>query len=417
MSFNLIESAKSIFNNEFTSKASALTGESEMNIKTAMSGIIPSVLTGLLSQAGSGNPQNILNMVKNASSSGILGNLTGALGNSDFLAKGTEMLKGLFGDKLGNVGSLISGFSGIRESSASSLMSIAGPAALGVLGNHVYDTNMNAGGLLSFLNSQKDSILSALPSGLNLAGALGLGSLTGLGSKLSSKVSEITGSLGHGAENLVSSIPPKSKVNWLPLVIGAIVLLLIILFLFKGCNGADKTEAVVTTDTARMDSAVVTPVLPDRQSMKVKLPDGVELNAFKGGIEDQLVVFLNDPASVPGKDMWFDFDNLNFKTGSADITEESLRQVQNITAILKAYPKVKIKIGGYTDKTGDSVSNLALSRSRATAVVAALKTAGGNASQIIGAEGYGSQFAKVDKDASDDERKKDRRIAVSVRAK
>ena len=84
MSFNLIESAKSIFNNEFTSKASALTGESEMNIKTAMSGIIPSVLTGLLSQAGSGNPQNILNMVKNASSSGILGNLTGALGNSDF---------------------------------------------------------------------------------------------------------------------------------------------------------------------------------------------------------------------------------------------------------------------------------------------------------------------------------------------
>lgn len=417
MSFNLIESARSIFNNEFTSKASALTGESEGSIKTAMSGIIPTVLTGLLSQAGSGNPQNILSMVKNASSSGILGNLTGALENSNLLTKGTELLKGLFGDKLGNVSNLISGFSGIRESSASSLMSIAGPAALGVLGNHAAENNMSAGGLLSFLNTQKDSILSALPSGLNLAGALGLGSLAGLGSKLSGKISEFTGSAVHGAEKAVSSALPKSKVNWLPLVIGAIVVLLIILFLFKGCNGADKSQAVAATDTAKVDTTATAPAMPARESLKVKLPDGVELNAFKGGIEDQLVTFLNDPASVAGKDVWFDFDNLNFKTGSADITEESLVQVQNISAILKAYPKVKIKIGGYTDKTGDSLSNLALSRNRATAVVAALKTAGANASQIAGAEGYGSQFAKVDKDATDDERKKDRRIAVSVRAK
>ena len=66
-------------------------------------------------------------------------------------------------------------------------MGIAGPAALGVLGDHAAETNMNAGGLLSFLNTQKDSILAALPSGLNLAAALGLGSFTGLESNLSVK--------------------------------------------------------------------------------------------------------------------------------------------------------------------------------------------------------------------------------------
>jgi outer membrane protein OmpA-like peptidoglycan-associated protein len=153
------------------------------------------------------------------------------------------------------------------------------------------------------------------------------------------------------------------------------------------------------------------------ESTKVNLPNGVVLNAYKGGIEDQLVIFLKNPASVPGKDVWFDFDNLNFKTGSADITEESMVQVQNISAILKAHPKMKIKISDYTDKTGDSLSNLKLSQSRVNAVMAALKTAGSVASQLVGAEGYGSQFAKVATDASDDERKKDRRIAVSVRAK
>lgn len=121
---------------------------------------------------------------------------------------------------------------------------------------------------------------------------------------------------------------------------------------------------------------------------KVKLQDGIELNAYKTGIEDQLVKILNDPAGIPGKDVWFDFD-----------------------------PKVKIKIGGYTDKTGDSLSNLKLSQDRATAVLTSLKTAKANVSQIVGAEGYESQYAKVSKEASDEKRKKDRRIAISVRSK
>jgi hypothetical protein len=32
----------------------------------------------------------------------------------------------------------------------------------------------------------------------------------------------------------------NSKVNWLPLVLGALVVLGLIIFIFKGCNGADN---------------------------------------------------------------------------------------------------------------------------------------------------------------------------------
>jgi outer membrane protein OmpA-like peptidoglycan-associated protein len=163
-------------------------------------------------------------------------------------------------------------------------------------------------------------------------------------------------------------------------------------------------------DTTRVVTA------PARESLKVKLPDGVELNAYKGGIEDQLVIFLNNPASKPGKDVWFDFDNLNFNTGSAELTPESMNQVNNIAAILVAYPKVKIKIGGYTDKTGDSLGNIKLSTNRANAVLGALKMTKAKPTQLLGAEGYGSQFAKAAADAPDDQKKMDRRIAVSVRA-
>jgi outer membrane protein OmpA-like peptidoglycan-associated protein len=417
MAFNLIDSARSIFGNDFISKASAITGENAGSLQTALSAIIPTVLTGLLHQAGTVNPQSILLTTRDAAQSGILNNLPASLSSSSLLSKGTEMFKSLFGDKAANVTGLISNFSGIRESSAGSLVAVAAPAVLGIMGRHATETHMSAGGMLGFLNNQKDSILNALPQGLNLAGAMGLGSLTGISSKLSGKLSEWSSAPGSEAEKLVHSLPDKKKVNWLAVVLGAVIVLAIIILIGKGCNGSDKPNAVLASDSTKLDTVASPPLMPSRESVKVKLPDGTELNAYKGGIEDQLVIFLNNPASVPGKNVWFDFDNLNFTTGSAQITEESMVQVKNISAILKAYPKLKIKIGGYTDNTGDSLSNITLSKNRAMAVLNALESAGADSKQILGADGYGSQFAKAGASASDEEKQKDRRISVSVRAK
>jgi outer membrane protein OmpA-like peptidoglycan-associated protein len=203
---------------------------------------------------------------------------------------------------------------------------------------------------------------------------------------------------------------------WLPRVLGTIIVIALIIFIGKSCNGAKSPEEAgmidysVTPDTSHTEKV-------QHESLKVKLPDGVELEAYKGGIEDMLVSFLNDPSSKAGKDVWFDFDNLNFKTGSAEITKESTTQARNIAAILKAYPSLKIKIGGYTDNTGDSLGNIKLSQSRAEAVYEALKSDGANGAQLLGAEGYGSQFAKSPLNAPDEERVKDRRISVSVREK
>jgi outer membrane protein OmpA-like peptidoglycan-associated protein len=425
MSFNLIDSVKGLFGNDLIGKAASLFGENETNVQKAVSGIVPSVLAGVLNKAGSGDAQGILNMARDAAGSGALGNLSGLLsgGAGGLLSKGADLLKGLFGDKTGNVAGAISNFSGIKESSASSLLSLAAPAALGVLGKHASETNLGTGGLLSFLNSQKDTILNALPSGLNLAGALGLGSLASIGNKLSGALSSVTGGIrdtASGVSHAAGTAAAKASggMRWLLPLLLAILVIGLVWYFIKGCNGPAKQEAAAITDTVtKAATDTVVAVAPARESLKVKLPDGVELDAYRGGIEDQLVVFLNNPSSQPGKNVWFDFDDLNFKTGSSEITEESQKQVKNIAAILKAYPKVKIKIGGYTDKTGDSLTNLKLSTSRAEAVVAALKTAGANASQVTGAEGYGSQFAKAAADAPDEERKKDRRIAVSVRAK
>jgi outer membrane protein OmpA-like peptidoglycan-associated protein len=429
MAFNLVDTVKGLFTNDLVSKLAASLGETEGGIQKAISGAVPAVLTGLLNKAGSqGGASGILDMAKQAAGSGILSNLGGLFGGGGgggSMSGILNMAGSLFGDKLGGITSLLSGFSGIKPASASSVVSMAAPAALAALGNHASQNNLSASGLTSFLHSQKEAILSSVPSGLNLAGALGLGSLGEIGSKLSHLVSgagdsvkKAAGAATHYAEEAAGKASGGMKLL-LPLLLGILVVALAI-YLFRGCGGM-KNQSAATADTTAVKEDTGTmapPVVAGPVSIKVKLPNGAELDAYKGGIEDQLVAFLGTDYAKLGEDslkkIWFNFDNLNFKTGSAEITPESQKQIDNIAAILKAFPKAKIKIGGYTDKTGDEQVNKKLSGDRAKAVKAALDKAGVS-TQVTGAEGYGSAFAKYPAGAPESDRVTDRHVSVSVR--
>ncbi|MGO3307272.1 MAG: OmpA family protein, partial [Sphingobacterium sp.] len=208
-----------------------------------------------------------------------------------------------------------------------------------------------------------------------------------------------------------------------------IILLLILLwFLFgRGCSGndsalTDSTDADtigMTMDTEpslSMDSSMG--AVNARESIMVSLPNGETIDAYKGGIEDQLVIFLNSDYESLSEDelknKWFDFDNLNFQTGTSTILPESQVQIDNLAAILEAFPDAKVKIGGYTDKTGTEEINKKLSNDRAAAVQIALEPKGVG-DRVIETEGYGSDFAEFSPDAPESDRVKDRRVAISIR--
>ena len=107
----------------------------------------------------------------------------------------------------------------------------------------------------------------------------------------------------------------------------------------------------------------------------------------------------------------FSHSDLNFEHNTANVLPESQKQLDNIAQILTAYPEVKVKIGGYTDKTGDEAVNTKISQERADFIKSQLTSMGVGA-QVLGAEGYGSKFAKVAATASDAERASDRKMAV-----
>ena len=187
-------------------------------------------------------------------------------------------------------------------------------------------------------------------------------------------------------------------------------------FFWKQCNKKAEAVPVSTTDSTstEVNSADYNgdTVIVKRETMVVTLPSGKTLQAYKGGIEDQIVTFLKsddykNATEDQLKDKWFNFDNLNFEFGKAVLTPDSKVQLENLKLILAEFPDAKIKIGAYTDKKGDANTNLKLSNERANTVKSSL-----NSSQVLEAEGYGSKFAKIPEEASDKERESDRKTAI-----
>jgi K(+)-stimulated pyrophosphate-energized sodium pump len=89
--------------------------------------------------------------------------------------------------------------------------------------------------------------------------------------------------------------------------------------------------------------------------------------------------------------------------------------MKNIAEVLKAYPKVKLKVGGYTDNTGKKEDNLKLSQERANTVKAGLVGLG-VAADRLDAEGYGQEHPVAD-NATEEGKAKNRRIDIRITEK
>ncbi|TKB95257.1 OmpA family protein [Pedobacter cryophilus] len=414
MSYNLVETAKNYFSSEFINQASSSLGESSSGISKALSAIVPTSLAGVLSHAtdSTDGANSVFTMAKAASTtlspSPTLSNL------KSHETKGGNILSQLFGSNQSNIISKISHFAGIKDSSAGSLFNMGIPAIMGLLGKHAEQNNLNSSGLTDFISSQKDHIMGAMPSGLSsLTSMFGLGAL---GSTASSMASNVKSSVADRTLHIADK--PNGSSKWLIPLILVIAIIAGLFFFLRTCNKPADTTNINDTSNVIIPEISAPSIAVTTIPVKVKLPNGKELDAFKGGIEDQLVAFLNSDWKAMSdeelKEKWFNFDNLNFDIGKATLLPASENQLDNLAEILKAFPDAKLKIGGYTDALGNPESNKKLSQDRANAAKAGLEKRGVG-SQIIDAEGYGSQFAKAAATAPDAERALDRHVSVSVR--
>jgi outer membrane protein OmpA-like peptidoglycan-associated protein len=153
------------------------------------------------------------------------------------------------------------------------------------------------------------------------------------------------------------------------------------------------------------------------QPTTLKLPSGGAItNVGASSTESYLFRFLSDPqVQVDTVDLtrgWYNFDRVYFEAGKATLTPESVSQLRNIATLLRAYPNVRIKLGGYTDDTGTYKVNKALSEARARTAWASLVEMGVSPSRLD-ARGYGPNYS-IASNATEEGRAQNRRLSVKV---
>ena len=177
---------------------------------------------------------------------------------------------------------------------------------------------------------------------------------------------------------------------------------------------AAGTEVPLEESTAADNNKVSTPNAKLGTFSVQKLVSGIELNIPEFGIENKLLGFIKGDKAID-KETWFDFDRLLFATNSAVLEPQSQEQLKNIAEILEAYPNVHVKLGGYTDNTGNPASNLKLSQDRANSVRVKLEKMGIDKDRLE-AEGYGQTHPVASND-SEEGRSQNRRISIRVTKK
>lgn len=405
----IYSSLRVILTDNTITRASEFLCEDKDKVAQASAAIIPCLLGALLAK-GSTTPIQLALNKAGRSQNNLQDNIISIFsGNADekISYAGFRLLDAVFADKLGEFTTLISSTFDISYANTDQLLLMITPIVSGELGYRANEYKWGMTGLLGRLNFEKSSYINLIPENFSL--------LFGLNSN-----SELGNFVPVIESNEADYRSKESTPAWV--IWGSIVLLSAAVALWwRSCQDSTSTKVKETVTTAT--SVVVEETLStvskalEKVSTIVILPDGKRLQAYKGGIEDQLVRFLSSEEYAAAtadqmKEKWFNFDNIEFKHGSStELTDISKPQLQNIITILNYYKDTKVVIAGFTDRTGTIEGNLKLSQERANTIRNYLVEGSVEASRIS-AIGYGDQYAKHAADAPDIDRALDRRIAL-----
>ena len=415
---NLIEMLQNTVGETLVNKASSMLGENQSNTKSALGAALPALLGSVISKGSSNSgAQGIMDLISKVAGSNLdISSLNSNEGTEKVSNLGGGLLSSILGPKAGAVADFIGNFSGIKSSSATSLLSMAAPFLLGSLGK----ANGSNG----------------------ISSVLGLGDIT---AKASARVSD-----SYQPNTYINEEKKSGGMGWWPWLLAALAIAGL-LYALRGCNKSETMDAV--KDTATEATSSISEAANDAKDaasaaldtvankagdaaksaiagslsktgewvydlgalIKAKLPNGIELSIPERGVENKLIGFIADPSKAVSKDVWFTMDRLLFETGKSTLVPSSQEQLKNIAAILKAFPNVNIKLGGYTDNVGKPEANVALSQSRAESVKGQLVKMGIAATRLA-AEGYGEQHPVADNTTAEG-RAQNRRIDIRVTKK
>lgn len=454
---NLFEELRELLVREVASKAAILIGEKEDKVKIALEGLIPTFVGGLMKRASNeAGATTLMNVVKKGSTNGsIIAQLDGLLTNKEsfagFVEKGNSVVSMLLPDKKSSIATMISQFAGVRNSSATALLSVVAALVVDKLGSLVTSQGLDKAGLANVILDQRSILLDETPESLQPK----MIDVLGLATFMSEEIKPVQFATGTIKSNTTQTITPKKPVEnspvtysdkdydseqsagmiipkWLlptffiAVVLGGIGYFAATYDWSKVSNNSsietdtsqseqvtnaqiDTTNLPQDTATAKVDSTAL-PATSSSKTLGVNLPNGQKLDLQEGTFNYKFAKYLTDSSAKVNQS--FTFDNLNFESNTPILVAGSDKTIQDLAKIMLAYPRVQVKLTGYTDNTGDSIQNRRLSLKRAFAIKSVL-IANGVQDLRVDFAGRGSSNP-VASNATEEGKAKNRRIEVKV---
>jgi OmpA-OmpF porin, OOP family len=395
MTNSMLAGVQEFLTPSFLSRVSSQTGESEAAVSKGFTALVPTLLASIADRSSDSSfMSRLVNLATNTASDTdyVVPPSVSQLSQNTTVESGSGIggwLSGLWsGGSTSAITNAVARYAGVRASSASSLLSLGAPLVLGYLGRLMRSDNLDASKLAQRLQAERGALTAAMPAGFNAL-----------------LPSASAGDLRASDDVMRRDIPPAVRregrpASWLLPV--ALIALAIAGLLWWSGRARTPSQAVNTASRAS-DSAGRTV-----RTLARELPGGVKMSVPADGMEDRLIAYLSAPTGAGS----FDFDRLEFETGSTALTSRSRAQITDIARILNAYPSSRVQIAGYTDNTGNEAANLALSRGRAEAVMNALRDSGAPAANLT-AQGFGSQNPIAD-NSTEAGRARNRRVTLSI---
>ena len=398
---SLMDAVKGYLTPDVVRSASTLVGESESSTRQTLNGAVPTVLSGLTNMASSSTgASSLATLVRDGGFGSAVDNISslfsGGSATSSMLSVGSQLLGKIFGGRSSAVADLLARSGGVSSASATSLLSLAAPLVMGVLGKRASAQGLDASGLANSLLAERSDIAAAAPAGLSQL--LGAGpSVVTRGAEAGTRYAPTATDVRTYAEQRRTGLG-----RWLPLLLLALGALALLSFL-RG-----RTPRTV-------DNAVQRGVDVGKSALaRVSLPGGVTLSVPSGSINYNLAAYLadNTATDVPRT---FVFDHLNFESGTPQLTADSTKTVNDLAQILKAYPNAQVQLVGHTDNSGSQAANQVLSSARAETVKGMLVSQG-IGQERIATQGFGADRPVASND-NEDGRARNRRVELIVTRK
>jgi OOP family OmpA-OmpF porin len=331
---NILSLIQSQLSPQTVGQISNAVGESPEGTKAALGTAFPALLGSLVGKANASpsGVTDIFNMVKQGQSQGgwsdtissVIGGLSGGTAGAEQPAH-QSILNSLLGSKLGAVTDFIASRCGIRGGSAGSLLGMAAPLLMGIIGKQVSSQGLGAAGLGQLLSSQTQYLKDALPSGL--ANTLGIGSL-------------LSGT--HDTQRVETPFKARGSnvLKW-----ASVALVLALAGWFFANRSHKTTPADMGGTTGRTEVTT---------GRSWQTPDFSNLSLTSGGIADRMAKAI----TAGDWNKAIDLQGWSFDS-TGELADSAKGDIKEIGQVLSSAPSVKLQITGYgeTEEAGLSRAN------------------------------------------------------------